>query len=290
MFLRSKLTKKGYPLADSTIEHRLKAIRALMRRVNLWDKDAVETFIDQANWTNGRKEHVSLAYLNWCESKGFEYKPKKYRRQVRLPYIPTEKEIDQLIGGFSNSKYGPYLQLLKETAFRPVEASRLKPSDFDLDRRIVTLNTPAKNSNPRQVKLSPKLVRMLTPLIVRTNSDEKIWNPNPAAVYNNFMRLRNNIADRLGNPRLRKISLKTFRHWKASMLYHETKDILYVQNFLGHKSIQNTLVYTHLVEDEPENNFIIKVASTLEEYTSLLEHGFEYISDYDDKKILRKRK
>jgi hypothetical protein len=53
-----------------------------------------------------------------------------------LPYIPTEKEIDQLIGGFSDSKYGPFLQLLKETAFRPIEASRLKPMDFDLERRI----------------------------------------------------------------------------------------------------------------------------------------------------------
>ena len=74
------------------------------------------------------------------------------------------------------------------------------------------------------------------------------------------------------------------------MLYHETKDILYVQNFLGHKSIQNTLVYTHLVEGEPENNFIIKVASTLEEYIGLLELGFEYISDYDNAKVLRKRK
>jgi hypothetical protein len=58
-----------------------------------------------------------LAYSNWCESKGFVYTPRKYPRQIKLPYVPTEKEIDQLIGGFSASKYGPFLQLLKETAF-----------------------------------------------------------------------------------------------------------------------------------------------------------------------------
>ncbi len=214
-FLRSKLTKKGYPLAESTIEHRVKAIRQLMKRFNLWDTKAVEEYIDQADWTNGRKEHVSLAYRNWCESKGFDFKPKKYRRQIKLPYIPTENEIDQLIGGFSISKYGPFLQLLKETAFRPVEASRLKPSDFDLERRIVTLNDPAKNCNPRQVRLSPKLVHMLSPLIARTRKDRRIWAKQTASIYNNFLKIRNRTAERLGNPRLRKITLKTFRHWKA---------------------------------------------------------------------------
>lgn len=30
------------------------------------------------------------------------------------------------------------------------------------------------------------------------------------------------------------------------MLYHKTKDILYVMRFLGHKSIKNTLVYIDL--------------------------------------------
>jgi hypothetical protein len=96
--------------------HRVKAIKSLAKHVNIWDSDAVEKHINEAEWTNGRKEHVALAYSNWCESKGFEYTPRKYPRQIKLPYIPTEKEIDQLIGGFSDSKYGPFLQLLKETA------------------------------------------------------------------------------------------------------------------------------------------------------------------------------
>ena len=105
--LRSKLTKKGFSLAESTIIHRVKAIKSLAKHVNIWDSDAVEKHINEAEWTNGRKEHVGLAYSNWCESKELEYTPRKYPRQIKLPYVPTEKEIDQLIGGFSNSKYGP---------------------------------------------------------------------------------------------------------------------------------------------------------------------------------------
>ena len=290
VFLRSKVTKRGTPLAETTIIHRIKAIRALKKRVNLWDTKAVQGYIDQADWTNGRKEHVSLAYFNWCECKGFEFHRKKYPRQIRLPYIPTEKEIDQLIGGFSNSKYGPFIQLLKETAFRPIEGSRLRPFDFDLERRIVTLNAPAKNSNPRQMRLSHKLVNMLNPLISRTKQSERIWNTDSKNIYENFRKMRDKISERMGSPNLRRINLKTFRHWKATMEYHRTKDILFVKELLGHKNIQNTLVYTHLVSFEEDDAYIVKIASSIEEITVLLESGFEYVSDYEGKKVLRKRK
>jgi len=74
------------------------------------------------------------------------------------------------------------------------------------------------------------------------------------------------------------------------MEYHRTKDILYIKELLGHKSLKNTLVYTHLVSFEEENAYIIKVASTIDEFTSLLESGFEYVSEFEGKKVLRKRK
>ncbi|MGD0977760.1 MAG: methyltransferase domain-containing protein [Candidatus Bathyarchaeia archaeon] len=48
----------------------------------------------------------------------------------------------------------------------------------------------------------------------------------------------------------RKIHFYTLRHWKATMEYHRTKDILYVMKLLGHKNIANTLIYTQLVEFE----------------------------------------
>ena len=87
-----------------------------------------------------------------------------------------------------------------------------------------------------------------------------------------------------------KIKLKTFRHWKATMEYHRTKDILYVKELLGHKNIQNTLVYTHLVSFEEDDAWVVKVATSIEEYVALLESGFEYVSDYEGRKVLRKRK
>ena len=74
------------------------------------------------------------------------------------------------------------------------------------------------------------------------------------------------------------------------MEYSKTKDLLFVQRLLGHKNINNTMVYVHLTDFQLEEDYIVKVANSIEEFTSLLESGFEYVSDFEDKKILRKRK
>jgi hypothetical protein len=73
------------------------------------------------------------------------------------------------------------------------------------------------------------------------------------------------------------------------MEYHKTKDILYVMRLLGHKNIKNTVVYTQLLEFK-EDEFVCKVAKTIQEASQLIEDGFEYICDFEDTKLFRKRK
>jgi len=79
-FTRSRLLRE-VTLSRNYFIHQIETIRALKKRVNLWDMKAVQEYIDQTDWTNGRKERVSPAYSNWCETKGPEYRPKKYTRE-----------------------------------------------------------------------------------------------------------------------------------------------------------------------------------------------------------------
>jgi integrase len=85
------------------------------------------------------------------------------------------------------------------------------------------------------------------------------------------------------------ISFHTFRHWKATMEYHKTKDILHVMQLLGHKNIKNTLVYTQLINFK-DDEYTAKVAKNEKEICELIESGFEYVCDYNNFKIFRKRK
>ncbi|UCE96817.1 MAG: site-specific integrase [Candidatus Bathyarchaeota archaeon] len=104
-----------------------------------------------------------------------------------------------------------------------------------------------------------------------------------------FNKQRKKISGKLQNPRLAKISFHTLRHWKATTEYPKTKDILHVMRLLGHKNINNTLIYTQLI-DLRDDEFVSKVAKTVAEACELVEAGFEYVTDIDGLKIFRKRK
>ncbi len=89
---------------------------------------------------------------------------------------------------------------------------------------------------------------------------------------------------------MNQIRMHTFRHWKATYEYHKTKDILHVMRLLGHKSIQNTLRYTQLVDWGTESDYTCKVAETLAEASQLIETGFEYVTEMNGVKLFRKQK
>jgi len=283
------LKTKDYQL--STIETKWKLIKILSRKVsNLWDSDSVRDYIKRSSWGNKRKNNVGYAYRDWCTWKGFNVQMDYFKEdESPLPYIPRETEIDQLISG-CNANLACFLQVMKETAFRPGEVLRLTVSNVDIEKRVITLNKPEKRSSNRQARISLKLTSMIIPILREKKPLERLWTLNYDSICQTFLYSRRHIALKVANPSLERITFKTFRHWKATMEYHRTKDILYVKELLGHKSLKNTLVYTHLVSFEEENAFIVKVASTIEEFTTLLESGFEFVSDYQNLKVCRKRK
>ena len=77
------------------------------------------------------------------------------------------------------------------------------------------------------------------------------------------------------------------------MLYHQTKDILYVKEYLEHNKIETTLLYIQLAETIFKNlndDFTVKIASTKDEIKALLEVGFEFVCKKDELLYFRKRK
>ncbi len=184
-------------------------------------------------------------------------------------------------------KHACYLQGLKELKCRAGELWNLKWSDVDFENRAVTI-TPEKNSNPRQLRISPKLIVMLGSL--PRNNDLIFGAGNLDDFARWFYMKRKELAVKLGNPRIARIGFKTLRHWGASTLYHSTRDILLVMRTLGHKDIRNTLVYTHLI-DEKDDGFTCRAARTLSEVTSLVESGFDFVCKLDDgTQVFKKRK
>jgi hypothetical protein len=97
-----------------------------------------------------------------------------------------------------------------------------------------------------------------------------------------FERYRKRASHKLGNPRMLQINFHTLRHWKAAMEYYKTKDVLHVMQVLGHKRIQNTLIYTQLIKNAREDEYVCKVSRTPSEIQELIENGFKFVCQKDD--------
>jgi len=156
------MQKQGY--AESTIRLNRTALKVLVARgANLLDPESVKEAISkQKAWSENRKRNVINAYSLFVKLNGLQWEKPKVKVTQKIPFIPTEQEIDALVSG-SGKKTATFLQLLKETAMRSGEAKRLQWIDLDFEKNLVTLNLPEKGSNPRMWKTSQKLMGMLEP-------------------------------------------------------------------------------------------------------------------------------
>ena len=285
------LYMKRQNYSDETIKLNRIALKVLMDRgANLFDIDSVKDVISKQVWSPNRKKNVINAYSMYLKLNKMSWEPPRCVITETIPFIPTEQEIDALISS-APTKLSAFLQLLKETAMRRGEAKRLEWINIDAETNTVTLNEPEKHSNARIWKVTPQLIKQLTALpktSVKVFGDCKLDSLKSA-----FLHLRKKQAVKSQNPRLLNIGFHTFRHWKATTLYHKTKDPFYVRDFLGHKSMKNTEKYINIEKKMFANygndEFTVKVTDKPEEATRYLEVGYEWIGVKDNLIFLRKR-
>ena len=283
------MQKQGYSI--TTIRLNRSALNVLCNRgADLSNSESAKEVISKQTWSEARKRNIINAYTLYLKIQGLHWEPPRYKVNRKFPFIPTEKEIDDLIAG-CGKKSSTFLQLLKETAMRCGEAKRLDWTDIDFEKNIITLNDPEKGSNPRLWKVSQKLMSMLNNL---PRDSESVFGNGPiTSMKTTFCKARKRLADKLQNPRLIRISFHTFRHFTATMLYHKTRDPYYVRDFLGHKDLRSTDIYINIERRlfEPSSDeFTVRITEKPEDVKALLEVGFEYICQKDNLIFLRKRK
>jgi integrase len=282
------LSKQGY--TEDVAKWRSTVMKRLVDLgANLWNPETVkEILVKQKTWSNSYKMVLCYAYENFLTMEGLSWSRPKYKQDEAFPFIPTEAELNQLIAA-CGKKIGTFLQGLKDTGADPGELAAIRWTDVNLETRAIQLR-PVKGHRPRVITVSQQFIDRFQQLPKTSERIFKVHN-----LIGAFVRQRRRLAQKFANPRLLKISFRTFRHWKGTMEYHRTKDILYVQKLLGHKHIQNTLKYIDLeanIFQSTDDQFFVKVASSVQEACSLIETGFEYVTgEYlDGGKIFRKRK
>ncbi len=279
-----ELQKQGY--RPPTIASHSRMLRLLAKNCNLEDSETVRSFVATRHVSTGRKENLVEAYRKFAKFLGVIFEVPNYERDDTLPFIPLQEEIEALIEASRNLRHSGILRLLYETGMRVGEASRLQFKDFDFEKRTVRV-IPEKGSRARELRLSEKLC-----LMVRACFSQYPKEPFPTAECSRkyLENTRRYLAQVRGNPRFLNVHLHSLRHFKAVMLYSQTRDLLHVKEFLGHRSISSTRKYLRIIPNGTSDQFITKVAKSLDEFTELLEQGFEFVTDYESYKVLRKRK
>ena len=275
-------------LAESTIKTTDRRLRLIAKTVNLNYPDKVTEYLPNKEGKSGYIDSLTSAYERYTRYNEIFWKKPCIKRSSSPPYVPTTEETAILIAN-AGTKYSMILSVLRDTGMRPIELERSKLKWFDLQRGMVNIET-AKGGNPRSLKLKTETLSMLKTYIAKNNFNlnDGIFPP-VKTMRSVYTKIRKRTAKKLEKPELLRISMYSFRHYFATMLYHKTKDILLVKQQLGHKRIENTLIYTHLVNFQ-EDEYTARTAKTTEEALKLIEAGFEYVTEMEGLKIFRKRK
>jgi len=283
------IAMKNNNKSDYTLRATSKGLKQLSKHADLNNPEQVKTYIATLNVCNGTKKNLCIIYNSFCKHHQIKWQMPKYNPEPKNIKIPTKEKLEMIISA-SGKTLATKLTISKECGLRPIELCNLKVKDIDLDQRLITPTT-AKNGKPRTLKISQSLQRQLQDHIIRNNlnPNDKLFKGKADAYSRLYTRKRNALAKKLQDPTIRQIRLYDFRHYFATMLYHKTRDILYTKQQMGHKRIENTLIYTQLLNLN-DDEWICKVSHNIEESKTLIENGFEYITEQDGLKIFRKRK
>jgi integrase len=110
-----------------------------------------------------------------------------------------------------------------------------------------------------------------------------------------YYQQRLKIARKTGNPRLLKIGLHDFRHWKLTQIAKEFNgNAHYIQYIAEHKDLTSQQFYVHLAEQyygkNASSEFVVEVAKNVVEAKKLIAVNFEFVHEHEGVMLYRKRK
>ena len=281
------MKKEAY--ADSTIKAVDKRLRHLQKNTVVSSPEIVKGFVPSKKCSMAFKESLIEAYDLYCRANGVDWSKPFYERYDKQPKIPTEEKLNMIIAD-SSRKLALVFSIIKDLGLRPIELTWLKVKDTDLESGMVNI-TSAKYCVGRSLKVKPQTLAMLKTYISfkKLGQNDIIFPIQSSSVSETYRRVRNRLAEKLGDLSIKTIRLYDFRHFRASMAYHQTKDLLYVKSLLGHKDLRTTLRYTQLIDFQSED-YTSAVAKNVNEASKLIESGFEYVTTFDNLMLFRKRK
>jgi len=277
--------------SDYTINFTRKALNTISKHANLNEPEQVKMFIAMLkNVTDGYKKNLCIAYNKYAKHYQIQWQMPKYTHEARNIPLPTREKLLILVSN-AGKLLSMKLQLSMEAGLRPVELTRLKVKDIDLDHKTVNPTT-AKKGNARTVPLSQNLTTKIQEHITtyQLNPNDQLFKgADPDHYGKQYREMRNVLANKLKDPTIKTIRLYDFRHYFCTKKLYDTNNPYTVMILMGHKKLETTMKYMHLMNLD-DDEWSVVGATTAKEATTLLEHGFQYQTTIEGIQLFRKRK
>ena len=174
------------------------------------------------------------------------------RRPKPLPEYLDAHEVDALIRAAPNSRAALLFMIQWRAGLRVSEALALEVRDLSLDSDLPTIHVRrGKGAKPRIVPVHPELHSALASSLQFGNitQGDRLMKASRSTA-DRWIRAAKAKAEEAGAiPMGRRISSHTLRHSYARHLLVNGIPINYLSRWLGHSSIQTTLIYLELVPD-----------------------------------------
>lgn len=176
-------------------------------------------------------------------------------KEFKLPTVLTIPEVDQLIDSVRKPALKCFFWTVYSLGLRLEEALYLQVSDIDAGRMLVHVRR-GKGHKDRLIPLTPKTLEMLrahwkthrNPLWLFP-AEGRNHRQGPTAerpmAKSTVQDCIKKVVDGLGWAK-REVATHTLRHCYATHLLEAGVNLRQIQKYLGHSSLQSTMIYLHL--------------------------------------------
>lgn len=209
-------------------------------------------FLDKQNEEDEKAHIFNIVLKNWGGITG--------SKGVKLPEFMNEDELKKFLEAIENSDFKNntirnklIIKIIIFTGIRVSEAINIKLKDISEENELYIIRIRAKGNKYRVVMIKKELIEhLLKDVRVNYLSEDGLLfvNRNGKALTQAYVsRIVEQILFRAGI-RKQKNGAHMLRHTFATLLYKKQKDLVLVQEALGHASLNTSRIYTHFDNDK----------------------------------------
>jgi site-specific recombinase XerD len=183
-----------------------------------------------------------------------ELKVKRPRRVSPLPSVLTKAQINDLVEVTRNCKHKAIIALLCSSGLRRNELLRLSITDIDSKEMLVHIRL-GKGFKDRNTILADRTLVLLRQYFKIFNPQPKVYlfeGPTAGTPYSGssvakIVKKAAHLAKIEKN-----VTPHVLRHTFATLLLKQHTHIKEIQRLLGHQSVNTTMQYLHLMDEDPQ--------------------------------------